>query len=706
MGYRIGIDVGGTFTDFLLINSIGNSKIYKTLTTPANPTIGLFNGMKNMADDINLSVYDFLQQVDIIVHGTTVGTNAALTYRGAKTGLITTEGFRDILEMRRGVRPDAYNNRYQNPKPYVERKNRLTLKERIDYSGKVVQDLVLDQVEEVLEKFKKEDIQSIAVSFMHSYANNQHEKEVGEYIRKKYPEFYLTLSSELVPRANLYERTSTTVLNSFVGPIIENYFSLLVNRLEEEAFKGVLLIMQSNGGVSTPQEVIQKAANTLLSGPASAPIAASWYLKPHNMLDAITMDMGGTSFDVSILKDGNPLVRSEGEIAGWPINLPIVDIYTIGSGGGSIAWVDEGGLLHVGPQSAGANPGPACYGFGGELPTVTDANLILGYLDPEFFLGGKMKLDRDKAYQAIKENISEKLNLTVEQAAKGIIDMINVNMSNGIRQATINQGYDPREFPLISAGGAGPLHAVEIAKELECELVIVPRASSIFCAAGMLMSDIRHDFVKSKRALTSVITVKEIKDIFTDLKLEGIKVLIAENVKEEEIEFQYHFDMMYADQYYQVPIRFKESEVGDLSIEEIEKRFHQIHDQLFGYNTDTMPVEIVNFNVTAVGKTVKPMMNTKPYHSSSANHTLKGSRDIYLNNSKGYQRVNVYDGDQLNHGNTFTGPALIEQVVSTIVIPEEFNCIVDKNDNFILYKKNLAENQIKLFVTLEQEVVL
>lgn len=440
MKFRIGIDVGGTFTDFLLINEKGETKIYKTLTTPSDPTIGFFNGLTDMAKDHQLTIKEFIQRISLIVHGTTVGTNAALTYNGARTALVTTKGFRDVLQMRRGIRPDPYNNKYVQPEPFVPRYLRYTVEERINYLGEEIAPLNEDDVLQVIKELKEKNIEAIAVSFMHSYANNSHEKRTGELIRDHLPNLYVTISSELVPRAQLYDRTSTTVLNSYIGPIIKNYFKKLIHQLEEREFSGTLLIMQSNGGVSTPTEIIQKAANTLLSGPASAPIAANWYLAPHNLKNAITMDMGGTSFDVSLMKDNVPLIRTEGEIANWPINLPTVDIHTIGSGGGSIAWVDDGGLLHVGPQSAGASPGPACYGFGGDKPTVTDANLILGYLNPDYFLGGKMKLDKSKAYKAIKKEVADKLGLTVVEAARGIVDMINVNMANGIREATVNRG--------------------------------------------------------------------------------------------------------------------------------------------------------------------------------------------------------------------------------------------------------------------------
>lgn len=697
MEFRIGIDVGGTFTDFLLINEHGESKIYKTLSTPKDPTIGFFNGLTDMANDHDMSLEAFIEKITLIVHGTTVGTNAALTYSGAKTALLTTKGFRDVLQMRRGVRPDAYNNKYISPEPFVPRSLRFTVEERIDYLGQELTPLCENDVLEIIEELKKQEIEAIAVSFMHSYANNAHEKQTGALLREHLGDRYITISSELVPRARLYDRTSTTVLNSYIGPIINQYFTRLTNRLSEKQFSGTLLIMQSNGGVATPGEIIQKAANTLLSGPASAPVAGAWYLVSHDIQDAITMDMGGTSFDVALVKDGVPLIRTEGEIANWPINLPTVDIHTIGSGGGSIAWVDDGGLLHVGPKSAGANPGPVCYGFGGELPTVTDANLVLGYLDGDYFLGGKMKLDVEKATKAIKEKIADKLGLTVLEAARGIIDMVNVNMSNGIREITVKRGYDPREFPLVCAGGAGPIHSAAIAQELDCSLVIIPKASSIFCAAGMLMSDLRHDYVRVHRELTNTLSLEKVHQILHELQEQGYETLESEGLEKHEIVFQYHFDMMYTGQYYEVSVPFTQEEIDHLTIELVDEKFHQLHDQLYGYHTKEMTIEVVNFNVSALGKTLKPEVKNTPYSGSNSAHALKGVRKAALGVKGEMVDVAVYNGDLFSHGNYVEGPAIIEQVVTTIIVPKEFDCICDKNDNYIMFHKNV-KSEAKRFI--------
>lgn len=698
MKFRIGIDVGGTFTDFLLVDELGNSKVYKTLSTPKDPTIGFFNGLKEMAEDHGFALEQFIQHLDLIVHGTTVGTNAALTYNGAKTALLTTKGFRDVLQMRMLIRPDAYNNRYEMPEAFVPRHLRLGIEERVDRRGQEITPLSEEDVQEAVEYIKKQGMQAVAICFMHSYANDAHEKRTGEIVKELLPDLYVTVSSDLVPRARLYDRASTTVLNSYVGPIIESYLTRLTDKLKDHHFAGTLLIMQSNGGVATPAATIKSAANTLLSGPASAPVAGGWYLKPYGIGDALTMDMGGTSFDVALVKDGIPLIRTEGEIANWPISLSTVDIHTIGAGGGSIAWVDEGGLLHVGPKSAGANPGPACYGFGGQLPTVTDANLVLGYLNPDFFLGGKMKLDREKAEEAIKREVADKLGLSVQEAAQGIIDMINVSMANGIREITVKRGYDPREFPLVCAGGAGPLHAAAIAQELDCPLVFVPKESSIFCAAGMLMSDLRHDFVKAHRSLTRNIEVSTMVRLFEELRAQGYDVLLNDGVKPDEMQFKYSLDMMYAGQYFEVNVPFSEEDIKSISVELIEERFHQLHDQFYGYSTPDMPVEVVNFNLSSIGITRKPNEKSVEYGGPSSEQANKGLRPVSHGEKGKLMPTPVYDGDVMIHGNIVEGPAIIEQKVTTIVVSEGFNVVCGKNDNFIMFRKSLGQEAVQQFI--------
>jgi N-methylhydantoinase A len=497
MNYKIGIDVGGTFTDFLLTREDGSSEIYKVLSTPRDPSIATIKGLKEMAADRNLSLEQFLKRVSVIVHGTTVTTNAVLTYTGAKTALLTTKGLRDTLEMRRGVREQQFDNRFENVAPLVERYLRLPVEERLDYSGSVITPLNYDDVRAAADFMSREDVDAVAVCFMNSFANNQHEEESAKIILDKLPAAYITVSNRILPSIRFYDRVSTTVLNSYVGPILKRYLQALLSRLQEVHYEGILLIMQSNGGVISPDLAIGKAATTLLSGPAGGPIAGVGYTSVQGYDDCITVDMGGTSFDASLVKDKTPMVTTSGEINRLKLALPMLNVVTIGAGGGSIGWIDEGGLLKMGPRSAGANPGPVCYDAGGELPTCTDADLVLGYLDKDFFAGGRIPLNLKKAGRAIEQHIARPLKLDLFEAAAGMYKVINVNMATAVREVSIKQGYDPRDFPLVVAGGAGPNHACMFALELEIPVMIIPKESSIFCAAGMLMSDLKHDFVKT-----------------------------------------------------------------------------------------------------------------------------------------------------------------------------------------------------------------
>jgi N-methylhydantoinase A len=495
--WRVGIDVGGTFTDFVLAGPRGPAVVHKELSTPPDPSAAVLRGLAALAQGRGLDLAAFLARIGTIVHGTTVTTNAVLTGRTARTGLITTRGFRDALQMRRGVRERMYDNRWHPPAPAVPRWLRLPVTERVSADGERVTALRAAEVEAAAATFRREGIEAVAVCFLHSHANPRHEIAAGRLLRRRMPGAYVSLSSEVLPQVRFYERTSTTVLNAAVGPILERYLDRLVERLRAARYRGVLLVMQSNGGVATVRAVTRLAASTLLSGPAAAPAAGLACMAPSGRRSFITMDMGGTSFDTALVRDGEPAVTVAGTVNRYALALPSMEINTVGAGGGSVGWIDAGGLLRMGPASAGADPGPACYGRGGAEPTCTDANLVLGYLSADFFAGGRMPLDAAAARRAIETRIARPLRRSVEAAAHGMLQVINVNMATAIREISVHKGYDPREFPLVCAGGAGALHAAAIAAELGVDTVVVPRDAPIFCAAGMLRTDLRHDYVRS-----------------------------------------------------------------------------------------------------------------------------------------------------------------------------------------------------------------
>jgi N-methylhydantoinase A len=667
----------------------GTSKIYKVLSTPDDPSIGVMNGLSEMAKTKDVPLKELIKEVETIVHGTTVTTNAVLTYNGANTGLLTTKGVRDALEMRRGIREEQYNNRFTNVTPLVPRYLRLPIEERLDYKGDVVVPLKESDILDSLEKFKGENIEAIAVCFMNSFANKEHENKAAELVRKELPGAYLTVSSELLPSIRFYDRISTTVLNSYVGPILRSYLNSLTKKLKDIGFEGVLLIMQSNGGVISPEIATKTAAATLLSGPAGGPVAGIAYTSIQGYNDCITIDMGGTSFDAALIKDKKPLVTTEGEINRLRLALPMLGIVTIGAGGGSIGWIDEGGLLRMGPQSAGAKPGPACYDLGGELPTATDADLILGYLDKDFFAGGKIPLNYEKAEAAVKEQVADKLNLDIVEAAAGMYQVINVNMASGVREVSVKRGYDPREFPLVVAGGAGPVHACMIALELEIPAMIIPKESSIFCAAGMLMSDLKHDFVRTYAVPFNNIDSKNFLALFDEMEEEGTKLLKSENIPKERIEAVYSLDMRYVKQYHEVNVVITKDEVENVNLESIAKKFHPEHNRLYGYSLEEQgtPIELINMRLTLIGKTDKPKFIEEEDQGEDASGALKGRRKVYLPNKKDFEEVNVYDGFKLKCGNKITGPAIIEQVNTTTFVSPEYNVICDKYGSYTMYLK-------------------
>jgi len=688
MRFKIGVDVGGTFTDFLLMEESGDSGIFKILSTPEDPSVAVMNGLVDMAKTKGLDLDAFLENVEIIVHGTTVTTNAVLTGSVAKTGLLTTKGFRDALQMRRGIREELYNNKYLPPPPIVPRYLRIPVEERVDYAGKVLKAINLSDVDEGLRKFEENGIEAVAICFMHAYGNDENELSAAKRVQDQLPGAYLSVSSRILPQVRFYDRVSTTVLNSAVGPVLKEYLSRLTDKLMREGFKGILLIMQSNGGVTSPETVAELAASTLLSGPAAAPIAGTAYTALHGYDSFITIDMGGTSFDAALIKDSTPIVTTDGKVSRYALALPMMEINTIGAGGGSIAWIDEGGLLRMGPKSAGARPGPVCYGLGGEEPTCSDANLILGYLNADYFAGGKMPLDYTGAEKAIQEKIAHPLSMSLVEAASGMCHIMNVNMASAIREISVQRGYDPREFLLVCAGGAGPIHAAMIAHELEIPRILIPKESSIFCAAGMLLSDLKHDFVRTYHSLFSKETMDLSKffSLLEDMEQEGERVLSAENIPPERRIFHFSMDLRYLGQYHEVNVPVPAEDIKAFNEQAMKQAFHSHHDRLYGYSLkeEGREVELVNLRMTAAGVTEKPAFRKDAFRGTDPSGCLKGGRPIFIPSAGEYMPVEVYDGDKMGYGNAVKGPAIIEQVNTTIFVPPGYEVECDEYGSYLL----------------------
>ncbi len=692
MGYKVGIDVGGTFTDFLLVDDKGNAEIYKVASTPVDPSLATINGLIEMARAKQLELKDFLPQVDIIVHGTTITTNAILTGKYAKTGFITTKGFRDLLNNRRGKKRQQYEAKEAPPPPLVPRPLIRVIEERIDCEGNELIPLKEEDVYSAIEIFKREQVEAIAVSFLFSFFNPSHEKRVSQILEKALPEVYISLSCEVLPQVRVYERSSTTVLNACVGPSLKAYIESLLERLKRDNFAGALLIMQSNGGVMSPEVALRFASNTLLSGPAGGPKAGIFYGGIHGLSNIITVDMGGTSFDACLIRDGAPRVTTEVEVSEYRIASQSLAINTIGAGGGSIAWIDPGGILRVGPKSAGADPGPACYGIGGEEPTVTDTDLVLGYLNPDYFLGGKTKLDYGRAEKVIKEKIAQPLNLDLFKAASGIYNIVNSTMAQGVRLVSVSQGVDPREFALIIAGGAGPIHGGMIAKELEIPLLLVPRESSVFCATGMLISDLRHDMVRSfyMPLIEAAVNIARMNTLFKEMYDVGYNTLKAEGIPEERMKFSYSADLRYIGQHNEIEISLPMRN-GTFTKEDIAtalKNFHKHHDLLYGYSMIQSPVESVNLRVSAEGLTDKPAFRESPFGGEDASDAIKAWREIFLEGN--WIKVPIYDGTKMCHGNKVSGPAIIEEPTTTILITTDYDLTCDRYSNYVMHPKGLT----------------
>ena len=669
-GSLIGIDVGGTFTDFVLAKADGSTVVEKTFTTPEDPSMGVLDGLEKLAAKTGLSLEGFLRPVVRIMHGTTITTNAVLTGRGAKTGFITTEGFRDVLLMRRGVREEQFNSKCAPPAPLVPRSLSFTVAERVDCDGRETVPLDHGGTRAAVDALKRSGVESVAVSFLFSFLNPAHELQIAEILKQNFPEAYVSLSTQVLPQLRAYERHSATALNAYVGPILTRYLERLTARLENAGFHGRLLIMQSNGGVMAPEMAARFACRTLLSGPAGGPVAGIFCGTRAGHQDLITMDMGGTSFDVSFIKNGQVSFTLEGSVGGHAMAFPVLDIRTVGAGGGSIAVVDEGGVLQVGPASAGADPGPICYGRGGTEPTVTDADLVLGYLGAEDFLGGKFRLDLAAAENAIVEKIARPLGIDMLRAAEGIHRLVNATMADAIRLISIGAGHDPRQCVLVVAGGAGAVHAAAIAAELEIGRLLIPRNASVFCAAGMLLSDLKHDYVRTLSGELGKIPPEKIHALYREMAEEAVTTLSLEGVGREHIELFYGVDLKYVGQFHEVTIPLS---TPSENFAELKRAFDAQHRRLYSYNLPDQAAEALHWRLTAVGRTERPSSERRA--TSSSRSVASKRRRVVFDCAK--IEVPVFDGAALAPSMTVSGPAIVEEPTTTVVIPLQWELSVN-----------------------------
>ncbi|KAF0822689.1 hydantoinase/oxoprolinase family protein [Cytobacillus firmus] len=668
--YQIGIDIGGTFTDLVLYDKQeGSYRTEKILTTPKNLADGVLEGMQNLVDD--------LKDIDYFVHGTTAGLNAFLERKGSNVALIVTKGFRDVYEIGRANRPDMYSIKYRKPEPLVKRRNIFEIEERVLSDGSVETPINLKQLDEVIEKIIEKGFNSVSLSLLHAYKNPEHEEVIKNVMKKKAPQISVSLSHEIAREWREYERTSTTVINGYIAPIVESYLSSLEERTESAGLEGDLYIMQSNGGVMTSGVAKRMPIQTLLSGPVGGAVGSITLGNLTDYKNLICVDMGGTSFDVSLIIDGEPDVTSETSLEGFPILTPMVNIHTIGAGGGSIAWI-EGGGLRVGPKSAGSDPGPACYGNGGTQATVTDANLVLGRLDEDGFLDGKMKLNRDAAYKAIKD-IADRLNLGILETAEGICDIANAKMADAIRTLTVSKGIDPRDFALVAFGGAGPMHAVLIAELLGITKILVPTVAGTFSAWGMLQTDIRHDAVRTFVSALNSEDRRKMDVLYEEMELETKTILTQQRVKEENMILQRTLDLRYVGQEYTVNVPLQDTNESGSLIHIIDL-FHEMHGKIYGHSNPDGMVEAVNIRITGYGKLEKEDKEQKHSISKAAEDiTVRTKKHVTWNGV--IKNTPVIKSELLKHGHCFYGPSIIENPSTTTVIPEGYRVEVDRLGN-------------------------
>lgn len=682
--HSLSIDIGGTFTDFSLLNiETGELSIHKILTDPENPAKALVRGVNEVLETVGIT----LSAIQVIVHSTTLATNAIIERKGAKVALLTTKGFRDVLEMGREQIYDMHDLHARYPEPIVPRSLRISVTERVDRDGRVVLPIdvkgALVQIEDLLDQ----GVEAVAISLLHSYNNSENEQLLKELINDNHPALPLSLSSEVAPVINEYERTSTTVADAYIKPSVSEYIRSIENDLSEKGYDRRLLVMHSAGGVMDASSARERPIRMLESGPAAGALAAGFYSELLGEPDLISLDMGGTTAKTCVIEGGNPSQSNSIEVArvhrykvgsGLPILIPVLDLIEIGSGGGSIAWLDQLGLLRVGPESSGANPGPACYGMGGKQPTVTDANLALGYLNPNYFLGGRMTLDIDAANQAIT-SLGLEMGMTMVEAARGIYDVVTESMAAAARIHIIGRNKDPRNYAIVAFGGAGPAHACEVARILGVKRVVIPLGAGVTSALGCLAAPLSFENVRSLPSLLAKSDWSTVNQLYTEMESWGKDMLSNAGIPLDKIEFHRTADMRLVGQIHEIKVPIPNNILAESDVNGIEAEFHKIYQQLYSRKNLSIPIEVQNWRLLI--SSPKPTLNLQEQTIATSydpNAALKGSRPAYFPNSGGFVDCPVYDRYKLVAGTQIIGPSIIEEQESTTVIRPSDSASIDK----------------------------
>ena len=689
--YQVGIDIGGTFTDVVILDpDSSHVSVGKRLTSSDNPAEAVIEVIREMLGRDGIAPRD----VGKAIHGTTLVTNLVIERKGATTGLLTTRGFRDALEIGREMRYDIYDIFLELPKPLCPRRCRLEVTERLDNNGQVLIPLTKEEAERAAEELLALGVESAAICLLHSFRNPAHERMLRDLILATRPEFPVSISSELVPEVREYERTSTTVANAYTMPAVRRYMAELEQGLTELRLGGRLYIMLSTGGIATPQTATEYPIRLVESGPAGGALAASWVGKQTGQSNVISFDMGGTTAKTCIIQNGDPVRVNEFEVgrvyrfkkgSGLPVKIPVIEMIEIGAGGGSIASVGTLGLLKVGPESAGADPGPACYGRGGKDPTVTDADLILGYLDPNFFLGGEIKLNPELAQAALREKIARPLDLTAERSAWGVHEVVNENMANAARIHAVEKGIDPRRFSLVAFGGAGPVHAYQVAEKLRLQTIIVPPGAGVCSAFGFLLAPMAFDLSRSYITRLEELRWERLNSIYAEMESKGRELLLDAGVSVEDMQFICSADMRYVGQGFEIGVSLPGGEYDGENLEEFRRAFEEEYEGVYQRLCPEIPIESVNWRLTATGPRPEVHAGSWWPTGTSLAKALKGKRPAYLPAAGTFKEVPVYDRYHLPVGAEIGGPAIVEERESTLVMNGPGRARVDELGNVVVY---------------------
>ncbi|PIE13971.1 MAG: 5-oxoprolinase [Rhodobacterales bacterium] len=684
--YRLGIDAGGTFTDFILADKEGDLRLFKVLSTPSEPTRAIENGLALIEEETGLTPQEVVSNADLCINGTTVGLNALITHNGAKTGLIATKGHQDSIEIRLGHKEDGY--RYDPDYPpatmLVPRHLRKGVRERVISTGAVKTPMNEDDVRAACEYFIREGVESVAISFVWSVLHTEHELRAAEIVREMMPGVRLTVGSQLYPQVREYTRTSTAIVNAYLAPILQRYVEAVDGYFRELGSQHPVRYFQSNGGLALGKVVTDQSVYAINSGPASAPQAALDVAAPWGDKNIITCDMGGTSFDITLTRDGVANVNKNIDFLRYRIGIPMIQVETLGAGGGSIGWIDSMGLMQMGPQSAGSEPGPACYGQGGDRPTTTDANLTLGYLNADGLVGGRLPLDVAKARAAIKAHLADPLGISVEKAAYGMFTIVNNNMVNAIRRVSVERGYDPRDFVLMGAGGATGAHITALAREMGISKVLVSKLASGLCAYGQIISDVKYNYMApAPIRVEGAEAAEKLDKLFSGLETRGRKDLAGDGFTEDRISIRRSLDMRYVGQVHECTVEIEPFEVTEDRLEDIKAAFHARHKELYTYDEPHSAVEVVNVESTIAGHVDKPRKMTIAA-GQGAHSALKGTREMVFDADGSITDTPVYDGAKMGAGDKLHGPAVIEEVTTTIVIEPGWSVDLHETGTYVI----------------------